>query len=44
VIVPPLPARSAAAYLEFGFLERPSVAVAVTLADGHVAGARIAVR
>ena len=45
VIVPPLPARSAAAYLKFGFLERPSVgvAVAVTLDDGHVAGARIAV-
>jgi carbon-monoxide dehydrogenase medium subunit len=45
VIVPPLPARSAAAYLKFGVLERPSagVGVAVTLADGHVADARIAV-
>lgn len=45
VVVPPLPARSAAAYLKFGFLERPSVgvAVAVSLDDGHVAGARIAV-
>jgi carbon-monoxide dehydrogenase medium subunit len=45
VAVPSLPPRSAAAYLKFGFLERPSVgvAVAVTLADGHVAEARIAV-
>jgi carbon-monoxide dehydrogenase medium subunit len=45
VVVPPLPARSAAAYLKFGVLERPSVgaAVAVTLDDGHVADARIAV-
>ncbi len=43
--VPPLPPRSQAAYLKFGFLERPSVgvAVAVTLDDGRVAGARIAV-
>jgi carbon-monoxide dehydrogenase medium subunit len=43
--VPPLPSRSAAAYLKFGVLERPSagVGVAVTLADGHVADARIAV-
>jgi len=45
IVVPPLPSRSAAAYLKFGFLERPSVgvAVAVTLDDGHVADARIAV-
>src|SRR5262249_48438617 len=45
IVVPPLPPRSAAAYLKFGFLERPSVgvAVAVTLDDGHVADARIAV-
>jgi carbon-monoxide dehydrogenase medium subunit len=45
IVVPPLPPRSAAAYLKFGFLERPSVgvAVAVTLDDGHVAAARIAV-
>jgi carbon-monoxide dehydrogenase medium subunit len=45
VVVPPLPARSAAAYLKFGVLERPSVGVgvAVTLADGEVADARIAV-
>src|SRR5207244_2956107 len=45
VLVPPLPPRSAAAYLKFGFLERPSVgvAVAVTLDDGRVADARIAV-
>jgi carbon-monoxide dehydrogenase medium subunit len=45
VVVPPLPSRSAAAYLKFGVLERPSagVGVAVTLADGHVADARIAV-
>jgi aerobic carbon-monoxide dehydrogenase medium subunit len=40
-----LPPRSAAAYLKFGVLERPSagVGVAVTLADGQVADARIAV-
>jgi aerobic carbon-monoxide dehydrogenase medium subunit len=45
IVVPPLPPRSAAAYLKFGFLERPSVGVgvAVTLADGRVADARIAV-
>jgi carbon-monoxide dehydrogenase medium subunit len=45
VAIPPLPARSAAAYRKFGFLERPSVgvAVAVVLDDGHVADARIAV-
>jgi carbon-monoxide dehydrogenase medium subunit len=45
VTVPPLPPRSAAAYLKFGYLERPSVGVgvAVTLQDGGVAGARIAV-
>ncbi len=45
ITVPALPARSAAAYLKFGFLERPSVGVgvAVTLDDGHVADARIAV-
>lgn len=45
VAVPPLPPRTAAAYLKFGYLERPSVgvAVAVTLEDGHVAGARVAV-
>jgi aerobic carbon-monoxide dehydrogenase medium subunit len=45
IAVPPLPPRSAAAYLKFGYLERPSVgvAVAVTLDDGHVAGARVAV-
>ena len=45
IAVPALPPRSAAAYLKFGFLERPSVgvAVAVTLDDGHVADARIAV-
>src|SRR6266478_2464740 len=45
LLVAPLPSRSAAAYLKFGFLERPSVgvAVAVTLDDGHVADARIAV-
>jgi carbon-monoxide dehydrogenase medium subunit len=45
VAVPPLPPGSAAAYLKFGYLERPSVgvAVAVTVADGHVAEARIAV-
>jgi carbon-monoxide dehydrogenase medium subunit len=45
VAVPPLPPASAAAYLKFGYLERPSVgvALAVTLADGHVVEARIAV-
>jgi carbon-monoxide dehydrogenase medium subunit len=45
VVVPPLPPRSAAGYLKFGFLERPSVGVgvAVTLDDGRVADARIAV-
>jgi len=45
IVVPPLPARSAAAYRKFGVLERPSVgvAVAVALDDGHVADARIAV-
>ena len=45
IVVPPLPPRSAAAYLKFGYLERPSVGVgvAVTLDDGRVAGARIAV-
>jgi carbon-monoxide dehydrogenase medium subunit len=45
VIVPALASRSAAAYLKFGVLERPSagVGVAVTLAGGHVADARIAV-
>jgi aerobic carbon-monoxide dehydrogenase medium subunit len=45
VAIPPLPAASAAAYLKFGHLERPSVGVgvAVTLEDGHVADARIAV-
>ncbi|HEV8306301.1 MAG TPA: xanthine dehydrogenase family protein subunit M [Methylomirabilota bacterium] len=45
IAVPPLPPRSAAAYLKFGFLERPSVgvAVAVTVADGHFADARVAV-
>ena len=45
VVVPALPPRSAAAYLKFGFLERPSVGVgvALTLADGGVADARIAV-
>jgi len=45
ILVPPLPPRSAAAYLKFGFLERPSVGVgvAVTLDDGRVANARIAV-
>src|SRR5436309_2129869 len=45
IVVPPLAPRSAAVYLKFGFLERPSVGVgvAVTLADGHVADARIAV-
>ena len=45
IVVPPLPPRSAAAYLKFGFLERPSVGVgvAVTLADGRLADARIAV-
>lgn len=45
VSVPPLPPRSAAAYLKFGVLERPSVGVgvAVTLAGGEVADARVAV-
>ena len=47
ILVPPLPSRTAAAYLKFGFLERPSVgvAVAVTLqADRQVVeAARIAV-
>ena len=45
VVVPPLLPRSAAAYLKFGFLARPSggVAVALTLDDGRVADARIAV-
>lgn len=45
IVVPPLPPRSAAAYLKFGFLERPSVGVgvAVTLDDGRIADARIAV-
>jgi carbon-monoxide dehydrogenase medium subunit len=45
ITLPPLPPRSAAAYLKFGHLERPSVgvAVAVTLDDGRVAGVRIAV-
>jgi len=45
IAVPALPPRSAAAYLKFGLLERPSVgvAVALTLDDGHVADARIAV-
>ncbi|OLC31367.1 MAG: hypothetical protein AUH81_18300 [Candidatus Rokubacteria bacterium 13_1_40CM_4_69_5] len=45
IVVPPLPGHSAAAYLKFGFLERPSVGVgvAVTLDDGRVADARIAV-
>jgi carbon-monoxide dehydrogenase medium subunit len=45
IMVPPLPEHSAAAYLKFGFLERPSVGVgvAVTLDDGRVADARIAV-
>jgi aerobic carbon-monoxide dehydrogenase medium subunit len=45
VVVPPLPPRSAAAYLKFGILERPSVGVgvAVTLQNGHVGAARIAV-
>jgi carbon-monoxide dehydrogenase medium subunit len=45
ITVPPLPPHSAAAYLKFGFLERPSVgvAVALTLAGGAVSAARIAV-
>ncbi len=45
IVVPPLPPRAAAAYLKFGFLERPSVgvAVAVVLDDGRVSEARIAV-
>src|SRR5262249_28419401 len=43
--VPPLPPRSGAAYLKFGFLERPSVGVGVALTtdDGRVTGARVAV-
>ncbi|HEY1266654.1 MAG TPA: xanthine dehydrogenase family protein subunit M [Candidatus Binatia bacterium] len=43
--IPRLPARSAAAYLKFGYLERPSVGVAVFLAlDGNaVREARVAV-
>ena len=45
IVVPPLPPRSAAAYLKFGILERPSVGVgvALTLDDGRVAVTRIAV-
>lgn len=45
IVVPPLPRRSGAAYLKFGFLERPSVGVgvSVTLDDGRVADTRIAV-
>jgi carbon-monoxide dehydrogenase medium subunit len=43
--VPPLPAHTAAAYLKFGFLERPSVgvAVAVTATAAGVQDVRIAV-
>ncbi|HEY1269068.1 MAG TPA: xanthine dehydrogenase family protein subunit M [Candidatus Binatia bacterium] len=43
--VPRLPARAAAAYLKFGYLERPSVGVAVFLAlDGNaLRDARVAV-
>jgi carbon-monoxide dehydrogenase medium subunit len=43
--VPRMPARSAAAYLKFGYLERPSVGVAVYVAcDGNaVRDARVAV-
>jgi aerobic carbon-monoxide dehydrogenase medium subunit len=43
--VPLLPARSAATYLKFGYLERPSVGVAIclTLDGGAVRDARIAV-
>src|SRR2546428_5078145 len=46
IVVPPLPSRSAAAYLKFGFLERPSVGVAVAGPpdDGPGAAARIAAR
>ena len=45
IVVPPLPVHSGAAYLKFGFLERPSVGVgvAVTTDDGRVREARIAV-
>jgi carbon-monoxide dehydrogenase medium subunit len=45
IVVPPLPPRTEAVYRKFGLLERPSVgvAVAVTVDDGHVADARIAV-
>lgn len=45
ILVPPLPPGSEAAYLKFGFLERPSVgvAVALTLDDGLLKDARIAV-
>jgi carbon-monoxide dehydrogenase medium subunit len=45
VAVPPLPPRTAAAYLKLGILERPSVgvAVAVSVTDGHLRGARVAV-
>jgi carbon-monoxide dehydrogenase medium subunit len=47
VVVPPLPPRSGSAYLKFGFLERPTLGVATSLAlsaDGEtVAAARIAV-
>lgn len=45
--VPSLPAHSAAAYLKFGYLERPSVGVALLLSlsgkGGSVSDARIAV-
>ncbi len=43
--VPRLPAHSAAAYLKFGYLERPTVGVAVFLAldGGSVRDARVAV-
>src|SRR2546427_9151597 len=42
LVVPPLPSRSAAAYLKFGFLARPSVGVAVagTPDAGHGPAAR----
>lgn len=45
VRVPPLPAHTAAAYLKFGFLERPSVgvAVAVTATAEGIQEVRIAV-
>jgi carbon-monoxide dehydrogenase medium subunit len=45
ITVPALPPRSAAAYLKFGILERPSVGVgvALTLDDGRLADVRIAV-